>query len=267
MLRTNLSTRPFYNERAVLWGVALAAIAIAALTVFNVTRILSYSREQSRLGADITRDETRARTLATQADRVRATIDQTALERVIKAAREANGVIDERTFSWTELFNHLERTLPPNVMLTMVQPTVSDSGVRVAMTVLGREVEHVDTFIEKLEETGAFSGVLATAEQVTETGMYQVTLTGNYKPSPTPAAAKGAHANGDAAPGEPAAGEPAQDDSEPGSVEPEQKPDADGERKSAPKAAPKTTPSRPTPPRHELPGKPPAGKASAGEAS
>ena len=43
MIRTNLSTRPFYNERAVhAWLLLVAALVIAA-SVFNVTRLLRYS--------------------------------------------------------------------------------------------------------------------------------------------------------------------------------------------------------------------------------
>lgn len=184
MLRTNLSTRPFYNERAVHWALGLAAVALVALTVFNVHKVLTLTHEQARFNEDIQRDEARAQTLTAQAARVRASIDQASLERVIKAAREANVVIDERTFSWTELFNHIEGTLPANVMLTAVQPRVEPEGVTVAMTVIGREVENVDEFIENLEKTGVFSNVLANAEQVTEEGTVQVTLTGNYRPSP-----------------------------------------------------------------------------------
>ena len=41
-------------------------------------------------------------------------------------AREANRLIDQRTFSWTEFFNHIEETLPPDVMLTSVRPIFND---------------------------------------------------------------------------------------------------------------------------------------------
>jgi Tfp pilus assembly protein PilN len=208
MLRTNLSTRPFYNERAVHWGLAFAAVAIVALTVFNVQRVMALSREQATLGEAIARDESRAQVLNAQAARVRSSIDRQSLERVISAAREANGVIDERTFSWTQLFNYIESTLPAHVMLTAVQPRVDPDGVAVSMTVVGREVEQIDEFIEKLEKSGAFSNVLATAEHVTEEGTFEVTLAGTYRPPPpkdAAAAAAEAGANADAGADEKAA--------------------------------------------------------------
>ena len=43
MIRTNLSTRPFYNERAVHAWLFLVAALVLFATVFNVTRVLRYS--------------------------------------------------------------------------------------------------------------------------------------------------------------------------------------------------------------------------------
>lgn len=181
MLRTNLSTRPFYNERAVHWGLALALVAILALTAFNVTRVLDLSQQQSALATAAEHDEQQARSLLADAASLRASIDQKALERVVKAAEEANDIIDQRTFSWTELLNHIERTLPPTVMLTSVSPRVDKGHVTVQLVVLGRSVETVDDFIDKMEGTKAFSDMSPISERRTEGDLYEVTITGNYQ--------------------------------------------------------------------------------------
>ena len=74
------------------------------------------------------------------------------------AAREANQLIDRRAFSWTDLFNRFEETLPPDVRIAAVQPQVdADGRMLVAVTVVSRRVEDLDEFIEALEETGAFT--------------------------------------------------------------------------------------------------------------
>ena len=66
MIRTNLSTRPFYNERAVH---ALAArrspLAVVAATAFNVARVVRYSRSDTQLATQASRDEARAADLRT----------------------------------------------------------------------------------------------------------------------------------------------------------------------------------------------------------
>ena len=41
------------------------------------------------------------------------------------AAREANLLIDRRTFSWTELFNQFEATLPADVRISTITPHIA----------------------------------------------------------------------------------------------------------------------------------------------
>lgn len=183
MLKTNLSTRPFYNERAVHWALGLAFAAIAALTAFNVTQVVSLSARQGTLSAEVQRQDTRIEQLTASATKVRGSIDQKALARVIASAKEANAIIDQRTFSWTELFNHLESTLPTGVMLTQVTPRIDKTELRIELTVRGREVEQIDDFIEKLEATGAFTRVLADDERVTENDDIEARIISRYTPA------------------------------------------------------------------------------------
>jgi Tfp pilus assembly protein PilN len=186
VLRTNLSTRPFYNERAVHWALALALVAILALTAFNVTCVLALSQQQSVLATAAEHDEAQARALQSDAASLRASIDQKALEHVVKAAEEANDIIDARTFSWTELLNHIERTLPVGVMLTSVSPHVDKGRVNIQLVVLGRSVEAVDDFIDKMEATRAFSEMSPTNERINEQNLYEVTIVGLYRPGIPP---------------------------------------------------------------------------------
>lgn len=181
MIRTNLSTRPFYNERAVHLVLGLLGALILAVTLFNVTRIVSLSRRHTELGAQAAKNETRAGELRAAAARTRQSIDRRELEAVAKAAREANAIIDRRTFSWTDLFNRFETTLPPDVRIASIRPRVErDGGVTVSMVVVGRRVEDIDEFMENLEGTGAFADVLSVEESTTEEGLLQAVLEGRY---------------------------------------------------------------------------------------
>lgn len=180
MLQSNLSTRPFYNERAVFLALALAAVAVLALTAFNIERLLDLSRRNTELGRRITADQQAAGDLIRRAEGIRAGTDRDELERVTAAAREANDLIDRRTFSWTEFFNLIETTLPPDVMLTAVRPQIREGVVIVSMTVVGRSTADLDAFMEQLEETGAFADVLPRQEEVTEQGLHRAILNGRY---------------------------------------------------------------------------------------
>ena len=190
MLRTNLSTRPFYNERAIQILLALAALVVVALTAFNAIRIMSLSRQNTELSSLVDRDRQEAQRLTREAQRIRAGINENELQRTADAAAIANALIDQRTFSWTEFFNRIEETLPADVMLSSVQPTFRRNVTTIQMVVLGKRIEDIDLFIQKLEATGAFQEVVPTQEDTTEEGLHRLSVQSIYVGSPPAEPAK-----------------------------------------------------------------------------
>src|SRR5262249_25630647 len=139
------------------------------------------SRSQSSLNRQAQSDEDRARNLRAHATTVRQGIDPKQLESVAGAAREANALIGQRLFSWTDLLNRLETTLPEDVRITAMRPDVEkDGAVGVTMTVVGRRVEDIDQFMQNLEKNGAFSGVFPREELPSEDGLREATIEGRY---------------------------------------------------------------------------------------
>jgi Tfp pilus assembly protein PilN len=194
VLRTNLSTRPFYNERGVHLLLAVAVALVVLLTAFNAIRVITLSRQNTELSSLINNDRNEAQRLTREAQKIRAGINQDELAATAAAADEANVLIDQRTFSWTEFFNRIEETLPQDVMLTAVQPSFSNDSTIIQMTVLARRSEDIDEFMEKLEGTGAFIDVLPSQEVPTDEGLHRVQLRSVYtgeataeeaKPEPT----------------------------------------------------------------------------------
>jgi hypothetical protein len=184
VLRSNLSTRPFYNERAVQILLAIAAFVVVVLTAFNAIRILSLSRQNTELSSLVNRDHQEAQRLTREAQRIRAGINENELQRTADAAGIANALIDQRTISWTEFFNRIEETLPPDVMLSSVQPTFARNVTTIQMIVLGKRIEDIEQFIDKLEATGAFQEVLPTQEDTTEEGLHRLSVQSIYVGSP-----------------------------------------------------------------------------------
>ncbi|MFN8057542.1 MAG: hypothetical protein U0Q12_00140 [Vicinamibacterales bacterium] len=193
MLRTNLSTRPFYNERLVTVVLAAVGVAVAVASAFNARALVSLTQRQSALGQTLAASEAHIKEVQQQTAAVRASIDDK--ERLVVGGRaaEVNAVIDLRVFSWTDFFNRIEATIPPDVMLVAVRPSTGKDAGLVSMTVLGKTVSGIDTFMERLESTATFEGLLSREEQATEDGMYRAVLEGRYvakavEPSTAPTA-------------------------------------------------------------------------------
>ena len=140
MIRTNLSTRPFYNERAVQCGSLVVAGAWSSRRRCSTCRASSrYSRSDTELATQASRDEARAADLRQQAARLRASVDPRQVEFASAEARQANDLIDRRTFSWTELFNRFETTLPDEVRITAVRPSVDhNNGIILRISVMAK---------------------------------------------------------------------------------------------------------------------------------
>ena len=184
MIRTNLSTRPFYNERAVHVWLLMAALLVLAATVWNVTTGLRYQQGDSELARQADADEARTQQIRQQVTKLRGSVDPRQIDAASTSARQANELIDRRTFSWTELLNRLETTLPAEAHIVAVRPKVDRAnGILLTLNIVARDVDDVNQFMENLEETGAFVNPRPTTERFNDEGLFESILETNYMPA------------------------------------------------------------------------------------
>ena len=180
MLRTNLATRPFYNERAVHLLLGAIAFVSVVLLVVGGLRFRQLSTVHAALTVAAEHDEQRAREILQETEALQRETGTTQIDLLTAATGEVNQIISQRIFSWTEFLNLIEATLPVDVRLTSLRPGVDTGDVTVSIGVVGRSVGVIFDFIEQLEATGAFSDVLPVEEEMTEDGMYRTILVGRY---------------------------------------------------------------------------------------
>jgi hypothetical protein len=123
MLRANLSTRPFYNERAVQIILGVIVLVMLAVTAFNVAQLVRLTASQRTLGAHAVESEREAARPASRAIRAQINVGP----RGRRNCPEANGIIDQRAPE--RAFDQLEQTLPDDVRITAVDPGLG-RGVR-----------------------------------------------------------------------------------------------------------------------------------------
>jgi hypothetical protein len=179
-------------------AIGVAAVLVLAITVLNVVQVVRLSKHNTELSSQTGVERTEAERLTAEAARIRSSINKDELALIVGAAHEANSLIDQRTFSWTAFFNRIESTLPPDVMLTSVRPSVKDGETHVTMGVLGRRAEDIDEFMEKLEATGAFREIVPATQDRTEERLYRVMIESVYEGAEdaAPAAAEKPQATG-----------------------------------------------------------------------
>ena len=100
-----------------------------------------------------------------------------ALMSLAGSAREANALIDQRTFSWTTLLTFIESAIPMGVHLTSITPDFKKGDIIITMMLVGRAGRGRHWILPTaLEATGAFYDVGATVVGATEEGFDRVTI-------------------------------------------------------------------------------------------
>jgi hypothetical protein len=208
MLRTNLATRPFYNDRGVRIAIAVAVVLIAALTAFNAMQVFSLNARNSEMSARAAQAEAQTAQFREQARGITQAMDKGEVTAVQDASREANRLIDQRAFSWTDLFNRFEHTLPSDVRISAVEPQVDREGrLLISVTTVSRRLEDLHAFIDQLETSGGLRDVIPRVQDAQEDGTLRAIIQGYYdqtavaKAAATPPAASesgGAAQNGSA---------------------------------------------------------------------
>lgn len=197
MLKGNLASRPFYNERLVTLAIVLVGVVALALAAYNASQLVSLSAERNTLRAEISSEQSEATRIADEAAALQRSVDAGTLRQLAGATREANALIDERTFSWTAFFSLIERTLPVDARLVAVSPKVDKGVFKVTMIVVARHRDDLAAFISALEATGHFYDVLPQTQQHNDDGTDTASIEAAYlsptepAPAPTPGGGKG----------------------------------------------------------------------------
>jgi hypothetical protein len=194
MLKVNLASRPFYNERLVTLALVALGLVAVGLTTFNVAELVRLSAKRSEQQSAISRDEAAARAADKDAVSLNQSVDRSTLNLLAAEAGEANGLINERTFSWTTFLGLIEKAMPQNVHLVSVAPRDTSGVTWINMLIIAKRAEDEAALMDALESTGAFFDVQPRSEDATEDGMLRTTIRARYvEPpgAPTSAAAKG----------------------------------------------------------------------------
>ncbi|HUJ41114.1 MAG TPA: hypothetical protein VLW54_11260 [Candidatus Acidoferrales bacterium] len=107
---------------------------------------------------------------------------------VTQQAGFLNGIIDERSFPWTQFFLDLEHRLPGGVRILSLSPALSGDRLQVKMRIGALSDKSKLDFLKALEEAPEFSGLQLLSETRPapgqETDVVQVELSADYRALP-----------------------------------------------------------------------------------
>ncbi|HEX8151747.1 MAG TPA: hypothetical protein VF698_01420 [Thermoanaerobaculia bacterium] len=182
-LHLNLASRPYRDYRPLYAVVVALSLLIAFLALKNIETYYEYinatrsTRQRiEKLDADAAQERRRLEVVRNQL----ASIDVVALD---QQTRFINAKLAERTFSWSELLDHLEDILADDVRIKTIAPSFQKSGlITLTMQFEAKTADGMIRTINAFNATPSFSNPFPNSETQTESNTYTFALQVDYQP-------------------------------------------------------------------------------------
>ncbi len=163
-VRLNLATSPLENNRRFLLGsVLLGAAALAALVMLSSSAFGNWNANRNVRNemADL---DGKMRDFRKQRKELDEFFKQPEKRRIMDRAAFLNGLIEQRSFPWTNMFTDLERLLPEGVRVVSISPRMAGGRVEVKLNIGALNDEGKLKFIETLEKSAEFERLQVLSE-------------------------------------------------------------------------------------------------------
>jgi Tfp pilus assembly protein PilN len=160
LIPINLASQPFRRKRAIAAASIAASVALAAtlagqiwLVMMDRARLADARREVNQLNRQIR--EARVK----QAE-LEAVLRKPGNEEVLERSVFINKLLYRKSISWTRIFADLERTIPYNVRIISIRPSVNgQSQVTLDMNVGAESPEPIIDLLKALESSPLFGSL------------------------------------------------------------------------------------------------------------
>jgi type IV pilus assembly protein PilN len=156
----NLASQPFRRDRPMI----VASVVVGLLLVGVLGLLISLATTDRAQFADTRRNidrlEGQISIAKAEQSRLEAVLRQPENAEVLEQSLFLNALLYRKGISWTRIFGDLEKTLPHNVRLISVRPSVNaQNQITLEMNVGSESPEAVIVLLKSLEESPLFGSV------------------------------------------------------------------------------------------------------------
>jgi type IV pilus assembly protein PilN len=153
----NLATRPYEDARRFWfrWGGALVALGIVTLGLVYFTLLgwVTAAKDKSLIGKNL--HQIADRDGEKSAAQALMNLPQNSVTR--DRSQFLNGLFYRKSFSWTQVFEELERVMPPRLHVVSIQPEFApDNELAIKLVVAGDSRDRALDLVRKMEESQHF---------------------------------------------------------------------------------------------------------------
>jgi len=158
-VRLNLATKPMETHRRFLAGAGLSVFAAAIVFLALGWHVYSVRNAAAEVRARTEKMHQEFAKYEAQRQELDGYFKQKDIASLHDRATFINGIIDARSFNWTQMFMDLEHTLPPGVRVIRIEPKQVGGHVEVKLTVGATNDEAKLNFLHILATSKHFSDV------------------------------------------------------------------------------------------------------------
>jgi type IV pilus assembly protein PilN len=171
-LDINLATRPYEDAREfwARWGLGVGLLGV--LTLFLLVMAVRGWTNAGRDRHDIAQLQKQIAGRDNERAKAQAFLDMAANRSTRDQSQFLNGLIQRKSFSWTRVFEDLERVMPPNLHVVSLRPELNEQNeMQLDMKVAGDTRAAAVELVHRMEGSKHFQGAQLVSEgQTGETG-------------------------------------------------------------------------------------------------
>jgi type IV pilus assembly protein PilN len=169
-IEINLATQP-YEDSSRFWtywgtGLALLGLATALLVFLAATSFINASKDR----AQMSKLRTEIAAYDQDKDRAEAILNQPQNRALRDRSRFLNELFQRKAFSWTRVFEDLERVMPARLHVVSIHPDMSaDNNLEIKLVVGGDSREQALELVRKMEGSKRFKETEIESERSEDT--------------------------------------------------------------------------------------------------
>ena len=187
----NLATRPYEDTRRfwLRWGTGVALAAILTLGLVAQTAIGWYYASQDQHMINLIRQQIADRDQ--ERSRAEAFLNQPQNRTVRDRSQFLNELIERKAFSWTQVFEELERVMPARLHVVSIHPEMDDNNqLEIKLVVAGESPDRAIELVRRMEQSPRFRQPQITAQNAqtasqTPGDNVEFAITAQYVPATT----------------------------------------------------------------------------------
>ncbi len=184
-LHLNLASRPYRDYTPVYVVAIVLALMTGFLMINNIQTAYRYFVNTEETRAEIARVEAATAAEVREAETLERAAAGINVRALAAETEYINAQIAERSFSWSNLLDNMERVLPPNVRLVTLNPTFHpEGGVVLAITARSKAHDGMINMLRTMLADPHFTDAFPGGIQQNDDGSYSFTLSTTYRPDP-----------------------------------------------------------------------------------